>query len=229
MELPRSRLAGFASARLIDVSQDMGAFRFPGNPPVEARGPFSRVEGPAREYVYDLTLCTQSGTHVQGPHYFLPEGERIDAFPLEASQGEATVLDLKRRGADTTGADLEAWLSAEERDLPALILRTGHMEEVIAAGRLDPARRPGLSLDAALFLAERTRIRLVGIDSVGLESRVTRAFEVNRLLGSRGFLILEGLVNLGALSRRRVHLEAFPLRIRGVEGTPCRAVVREFD
>ena len=38
--------------RLFDVTQGMEAFRFPGNPGLEVRGPFNRVEGEVREYVY---------------------------------------------------------------------------------------------------------------------------------------------------------------------------------
>ena len=55
------------------------------------------MEGPAREYVYDLTLCTQSGTHVQGPHYFLPEGERIaieHQMPFPGAVGSRTTVSL---------------------------------------------------------------------------------------------------------------------------------------
>ena len=69
---------------------------------------------------------------------------------------------------------------------------------------------------------------MVAIDSVGVESRRTEHYEVNVSLCRAGILILEGLVNLGALTAGRLWLEAFPLKVRGVEGAPCRAVVREY-
>lgn len=220
-------LIAFPRHRLIDVSQWTEDFVFPGNPRLKLDGPHNRVNGKNREFVYDLTLCTQSGTHVQGPHYFRKEGEKIDGFPLSDFEGPCVVVDLQKRGTDTTSEDLERLIAMEERALPVLILRTGHMDEILKEGRLDPSRRPGLSTDAAEFITTGTHFRLVGIDSVGLESRSTENFEVNVHLCRHGILLLEGLVNLFSVKSRQAFLEAFPLKIRGVEGTPCRAVIRD--
>lgn len=214
--------------RLIDVSMDMEDFTFAGNPHFRAEGPFSRVPGRNPEFVYDLTLSTQTGTHIQGPHYFLEEGRRIDSFPLEAFEGMACVLDLAKRGEDTTLEDFKALLQAGDMECPFVLLRTGHMEEAIRSGVLDPASRPGLAMEAARFLVKEWGVRLIAIDSVGVESRGTGNYEVNRFLCESGVLILEGLVNLFEIRQRHVFLEAFPLKMRDVEGTPCRAVVKEF-
>ena len=101
------------------------------------------------------------------------------------------------------------------------------MAEIIDRGVMDPARRPGLSMDADEYLAEDCGVRMIAIDALGVESRATRNFEVNRYLCEKGVLLLEGLVNLEAVRARRFFLEAFPLKIRGVEGTPCRAIIKE--
>lgn len=215
------------SYRLIDVSMDMEGFTFPGNPLFSAEGPFNRVPGDNPEFVYDLTFSTQTGTHIQGPHYFLEEGRRIDSFPLGAFEGMACVLDLSKRGEDTTVEDLRSLIRPGDRECPFVLFRTGHMEEVIRSGVLDPARRPGLSPEAARFLVREWGVRLIAIDSVGVESRASENYEVNRYLCESGLLILEGLVNLSTIRRRHVFLEAFPLKVRNVEGTPCRAVVKE--
>jgi kynurenine formamidase len=213
--------------RLVDVSHWMDAFSFPGNPEFSKTGPHNRVSGKNREYVYDLTLCTQTGTHIQGPHYFLENGQTIDLFRINDFEGPCLIVDLEKRGKDTTSEDLKNLIHPDERQLPILVLRTGHMEEVIQTGELAPTRRPGLSLDAAAFLTEQTGFRLIGIDSVGLESRSTENFEVNVHFARHGVLLLEGLVNLHSVRARHAFLHAFPLKIRGVEGTPCRAVIRD--
>lgn len=213
--------------RLIDISMDMGGFTFPGNPPFRVEGPFSRVPGDTPEFVYDLTLSTQTGTHIQGPHYFMEDGRRIETIPLEFFEGRACVLDLVKRGQDTTAEDLQKLILPGDMGCPVVLFRTGHMEAVIRSGRLEASERPGLSLEAARYLVREWRARLIAIDSVGVESRVTENYEVNRFLGESGVLILEGLVNLGSIRMRHVFLEAFPLKIGGVEGTPCRAVVKE--
>jgi arylformamidase len=214
--------------RLVDVSCWMDDFQFPGDAPVAVTGPFNFLTGSNPEYVHQLSTPTQAGTHVQGPRYFIADGDTIDRFALADFEGEAVLVDLAKRGEDTTLADLRRALAGRDLAGRILLLRTGHMAEVIESGVLDAGTRPGLSVAAAGWLAEQSGVRMVAIDSVGVESRSTANYEVNVTLCRAGILILEGLVNLAALGGGRLWLEAFPLKLRGVEGTPCRAIVREY-
>jgi len=211
---------------LLDVSMWMDEFTFPGDRPVEIEGPLNFLAGNNPEYVYEFCSPTQAGTHVQGPHYFLADGLRIEQIPLSRFEGRAHLIDLAKRGVDTTADDLRALLGNRDIAGDVLILRTGHMDELVRGRPLEPASRPGLSLDAAAYLAAEKRIGMIAIDSVGVESRATRNYEVNVYLCQQGVLILEGLVNLDAIGAGQLWLEAFPLKLRGVEGTPCRAVVK---
>ena len=214
--------------RIIDISQWVGDFTYPGDSGLTIEGPFNHVSGLNREYVHDLRLSTQSGSHIQGPHYFLEDGARINDFDLPSFEGPAVVIDLEKRGIDTTREDLIAKLDGARLENQVLILRTGHMDEVVKEKTVDFAKRSGLSIDAAHYLAEDQKIKMIAIDSLGIESRVTKNYEVNKYFCSKGILILEELVNLAAIKQRNVFLEAFPLKIRGVEGTPCRAIVKEL-
>lgn len=214
--------------RIVDVSMWLDDFAFPGDSPVEVTGPFNYVGGANPEFVYEVATPTQAGTHVQGPHYFLAGGAKIDAFPLERFEGWAHLVDITARGRDTTLAELRARVGDADLSGSILLLRSGHMEEVITSGVLDPSRRPGLSLEAATWVAKESGVKMVAIDSVGVESRVTTDYDVNVMLCNHQVLILEGLVNLGGLKPGRLWLEAFPLKLRGVEGTPCRAIVKVF-
>jgi arylformamidase len=214
--------------RIIDVSQWMDDFEFLGNPKLNLTGPFNRVPGSNPEFVYDFMSCTQSGTHIQGPHYFIKNGRRIDDFPLDCFEGKAAIVDLSKKGIDTTRHDLESLLKEVDPSTEVLIFRTGNMEEIINSKILDPTRRPGLSLDAAEYLAKNFSFKMLAIDSIGFESRQTKNFEINVYLCSQGLLLLEGLVNLYDVTSPDVFLEAFPLKIRGVEGTPCRAIIKEM-
>ncbi len=223
----------FDHYKIIDVSQWMDEFCFPGNPSFSRQGPFNRVQGTNREFVYDMEICSQSGTHIQGPHYFMKEGKTIDEFPLNRFEGFALMMDLEKRGTDTTAQDFKEKFTALETETESktsgdiLILRTGNMEHIIQSGTIDANQRPGLSMDAAVYLAEERKIKLIGIDSIGLESRSTQNYEINRYLCSKEVLILEGLVNLHSVTSRTFFIEAYPLKIKGVEGTPCRAIIKE--
>jgi arylformamidase len=132
--------------KIVDISMNIGDFVFPENPDSQPKGPFNRVSGDNPEYVYDLEICTQSGTHIQGPHYFLKEGKKISDFPLERFMGDAVIINIHKRGEDTSLEEMKQLISVEEGKDKILILRTGHMEELIRTQVLDPKTRPGLSL-----------------------------------------------------------------------------------
>ncbi len=213
--------------KIIDISMDMRDFVFPGDPACTLRGPFNRISGSNEQFVYDLDISTQSGTHVQGPHYFLKDGKKISEFTLDCFMGEAVVIDITKRGEDTGLEEMKTLISIEEGRGKILILRTGHMEELISSQILDPKTRPGLSLESAKYLAEEVKVKMIAIDSVGIESRISKNYEVNVYLCKREVLLLECLTNLSAIHSRHVWLSAVPIRIDGVEGAPCRAYVLE--
>lgn len=215
--------------RLVDVSAWMDDFQFPGDEPVKVAGPFNFLTGANPEFVYHLSTPTQAGTHIQGPHYFLAEGATIDTLPLERFEGEAIIVDLPGRGSDMSLHDLQSAVAGRSLAGRVLLLRSGHMRRVIETGQLDPHDRPGLSLEAAEWLARDSGVGMVAIDSVGLESRATQDYDVNVTLCRAGILILEGLIGLEQLGPGPLWLEAFPLKLRGVEGTPCRAVVKDYS
>ena len=214
--------------RLVDVSMWMDDFQFPGDEPVVVSGPFNFLTGANPEYVHHLSTPTQAGTHVQGPRYFLADGVTIDTFPLERFEGEAVMVDLPHRGTDMELHELQAALAGRSLTGRVLLLRSGHMGRVIDSGVLDPLDRPGLSLEVARWLADESGVGMVAIDSVGVESRKTSDHDVNVTLCRAGILILEGLIGLERLGSGPLWLEAFLLKLRGVEGTPCRAVVKDY-
>ena len=141
-------------SRILDISMDTGAYTFPGNPPLERSGPHNRVSGPVREYVYDLRLCTQSGTHIQSGHYFLKDGETMDQVALERCQGWCRLVPLAKKGEDTTRQDLESLFRQHPLEERMILFVTGHMEEIIATGTCSPESRSGLSPEAAAYLVE---------------------------------------------------------------------------
>lgn len=122
------------TSRLVDVSMWMDGFAFPGDQPLAVRGPHDYIGGRNREYVYAFAASTQTGTHVQGPHYFQADGERIDQIPLSRFEGPAHLVDAAGRGRATTGEELAEQLPAHDIAGEILLLRTGHMDEVLRAG-----------------------------------------------------------------------------------------------
>jgi len=219
--------------RIVDLSLDLRqAIVFPGDAAPAVEGPRSFVGGRHREFAYRLSMSTQAGTHVQGQHYFLAGGKRLDEYPLARFEGPAVVVDCgpARR--------LDARLL--ERELPAgdlaplaILFSTGFVDVLLArrtarGGRLlaeDLADKPGLTLDGARLLLARGA-RFLGIDSVGFEPYPTDDHAINRLLCEGDVLLLENLTRLAEVPRTGSWLECFPLPLAGVEGAPCRAVAK---
>jgi arylformamidase len=218
----------------IDVSLRLPeeALTFLGDTPVGVDGPYSHVPGEVREFCYALSMSTQSGTHVQGAHYFREDGKTIDQYDLARFEGPCHVLDCVGRRVIDRDFLLVSLPAGDLSDL-ILLFHTGFIETLLAS-RSGPERRlgeevlrekPGLTLEAAGLLVERG-CRLLGIDSVGFELYPTQTHAVNRLLCEHDVLLLENLRHLDRLPREGGWLECFPLPIAGVEGTPCRAIVK---
>jgi kynurenine formamidase len=83
-------------------------------------------------------------------------------------------------------------------------------------------------------LAEK-RPKAVGCDfpqdyvirELGKREPEIEEFIVHRVLLSRGILNIEYLTNLKRIKRKRVRFLAVPLKLKGVEGSPVRAVAIE--
>lgn len=212
--------------KIIDLTIWLDDFVFPGNPELKVSGPINRVSGTNPEFVYDFEFCSQSGTHIQGSHYFNKDGQQIDQYKLDHFEGYAHIIDVSKRGEDITLSDLKKEIDNIHLEDMILLFRTGYMDDLI--NNIDDSKQPGLSLDAAKYLCEVKKIKMIAIDALGVESIESKNYEVNVYLTTQNILILECLTNLHLLSGRPF-IEAFPLKIKGVEGTPCRAIAKVYQ
>lgn len=170
-----------------------------------------------------IAMGTHTGTHVDAPAHFVDGGMTADALPTGVLCGEALVLDARPAGKEIDGRFLDGVdLGGVER----LLLRTVNEELPRGAFTEDLAR---LTPDGARYLRSRTGVRLVGIDSLSIETGIDPAFPVHRILlaGEPPILILEG-IDLRAAAPGRYELLCLPLPLRGCDGAPARALLRRF-
>jgi kynurenine formamidase len=162
-----------------------------------------------------------TGTHVDGPLRFDPNGTPIEQVPLERFVRPARVFDLRTVGhagligpeAIATGLD-----AVSEGD--AVVLWTGHDRYLKNPDYF--WNRPQLTAAAAQLLAAR-RPGIVAADFPGIGRPSDDRFEVKRILHAAGVMTVEQLCNLGAVAGRSWHLFAGPLRVRGTAGSIIRA------
>lgn len=203
-------------AEWIDISLPLrtGMTVWPGDPEVAIER-VERMEAGAAANLSRISMGLHSGTHVDAPLHFLPEGASIDRIPPDALVGSARVIAVSDPAA-VTAAELErAGVGEGER----ILLRTRNSER---PGKYAPDL-VGLDPEGAAFLAAR-RVRCAGIDSLSV-SRQGMEAEVHWILLEAGIWIVEGL-DLSAAAPGEYELLCLPLLIPGAEAAPARAFLR---
>jgi kynurenine formamidase len=170
--------------------------------------------------ITQLMMSTHLGTHVDAPFHFYQQGKTVDKLDLSKGFGPAEVLDFSSKGPreEITQKELLAY-DRRIRQGSRILIRTG-WDKVLPEDRYF-SDFPGLRPEACAILAER-EIACIAMDmpSVYGPDSVTAH---HALLGAE-VLIVEGLAHLEKLTSQQVFFVALPLRIRGRDGSPCRAI-----
>lgn len=166
-----------------------------------------------------LTMSVHAGTHVDAPFHFLPDGAGIDALPLERFIGPALVHAVEADRYITEAHVRAIPLAGDIR-----VLFKTRNSELLGNRAFDPDF-VAFSLDAARALVARG-VELVGLDYLSV-AHADEQVPVHRAFLDHGVIVLEG-VDLSAILPGRYELMCFPLRLRGLDGAPCRAVLRDL-
>lgn len=177
-----------------------------------------------------LHLYSHSGTHLDAPYHFVAHGERVDELILDKCVGKALVIDLtslKPRELIT----VEHMAAYAEKIGPGarLLLRTDWSTR--AGSPEYRSHLPRISLQLAEWLAER-RIALLGVEPPSVADVHSREelTSVHRALLEAGIVVVEGLANLDELRQEEVTFIALPLKLKGGDGSPVRAIaIEELD
>lgn len=171
-----------------------------------------------------LTLYSHSGTHMDAPRHFLPDGPTLDQQDLSACCGPARIVRL-------AGTSPRHAITIEDV--------TSAIGEVFEGDRLlfhtdwhkrygTPAYRdelPRISMALAKWLVER-RVALIGVEppSVADVNNRRELTEVHQTLFRGGIVIVEGLANLDKIPTDDCQFVALPICIVGGDGCPVRAI-----
>jgi len=165
-----------------------------------------------------IQMSIHTGTHIDAPYHFEPEGERCHQLDLTAFWGPAQVVQVSRhQGAleieDLAGVDL--------RLAPRLLLHTPASkipDEVFPSSIVYP------SAGLTAVLAE-AGIVLLGTDAPSMDALDAPRLPGHKNLYRYGISILEGL-NLNGVPDGLYELCAMPLKLQDADGSPVRAVLR---
>ena len=154
-----------------------------------------------------LSMSAHTGTHIDAPLHFAPDGKSIDEIRPAVFYGKCSVICADRV---LTGADMERILQKCRKRL--LIKTKGE---------------GGIESSAARVIADSDLV-LIGIDCQSSGAGFDNA-NTHRILCSNDVVILENLDLKDVAPGSDYTLCAFPLRLDGCEAAPCRAILLEEE
>ena len=208
--------------KIIDLSLDIehGSPTFPLDPKTGVL-----VHHTIKSMKYNITqliLSTHLGTHLDAPYHFFDEGRTVDKLDLGKCVGQARVVKL-----DGIGPGSQITIEHFKGKEPAfsagarVILNTGWYKYFPRDAYF--AEMPGITIECAKWIADRG-IAMLGLDLPGVNP--TEWEEVHKIFLGREIVIVEGLTNLDAIGGE-VFFIALPLKLKGRDGSPVRAVAIE--
>jgi len=168
------------------------------------------------------TMGAHSGTHIDAPMHFIANGASIDQVALDPLIGAARVIEI----ADSVQAIDAAELNRHDwRGAKRVLFRT----RSTLRGWMDSSQFHRdfayIAPDAAQLLAD-AGVVLVGVDYLSAEQFGAPAPRTHQILLGRGIPIVEGL-DLRPVQAGDYDVIVLPLKVRGHEGAPARAIVRK--
>jgi len=206
--------------KLLDISVPLhgGLPLWPGSRPIHIERVMDLAGGDDAN-VSELTIDLHSGTHIDAPLHFIQEGATTEEVPLEKMVGNCFIADFRGLHA-ISGADLE------NADIPAgvkrLLLKTDNSSRWGDFAQPFRSDFCALTPDAAQWIVRRD-LMLIGIDGPSIQL-YEDPYDTHIVLLQNQIVILENL-NLLEAEPGPAHLICLPLRVRGVEAVPVRAVL----
>jgi GntP family gluconate:H+ symporter len=168
------------------------------------------------------SMGAHSGTHIDAPMHFVANGAPIDQVALDPLIGAARVIDIPGsvQAIDAAELNRHGWRGAKRVLFRTRSTLRGWMDS--PEFHRDFAY---IAPDAAQLLAD-AGVVLVGVDYISAEQFGAAAPRTHQILLGRGIPIVEGL-DLRPVQAGDYDMIVLPLKVRGHEGAPARAILRK--
>ena len=220
--------------QVIDLSHTLhpNIPQWPGDPKPE----FEEVASLDRDgfYLRRFSLGEHSGTHVNAPAGFHPDGVGIDQYLPSAFVAPAIVIDVRERALVNPdyrlGVNVLLEWEKEHGSVPAgslALLHTGWDEKwhdpnaYLGKGDDGVLHFPGFGVEALGVLLTQRGAAGIGIDTHGVDGGRDTTFSINRRALEQPRIVLENLCNLGQLPPLGATLVIGALQLQGGSGSPA--------
>lgn len=210
--------------RLIEVSHtvEAGLVTYPGLPPPSISDHMTWEESRAHyaegtEFcIRRIAMVSNTGTYVDAPFHRFRQGKDLSEVPLE-SVANLEGVTVRAKGLRSIDASRLAGLELRGK---AILFHTGWDVHWGSDRYFDG--HPYLTQETAERMAA-AGARLVGIDSLNIDSTGDPSRPVHTILLGAGIPIVEHLCNLEALPDAGFRFFAVPVKVRGFPSFPVRA------
>ena len=197
--------------KIYDISQEVFSCQvYPDDPAPEKKIIRSMEKGE----VYNLTafnMCAHNGTHIDAPFHFVQDGKTVEEICIETFVGMAYVTE--HHGIVTGDGAIEIIEKAKKQNIEAA-------KRILIKGDAE------VSLEAAKVFAS-SDVLLLGNESQTIGPQ-NAPMAVHLVLLSANVILLEG-IRLSEVPEGVYFLNAAPLNLSGADGSPCRAVLIDFE
>jgi len=195
---------------------------WPGDTPYRAEDQL-RLEDGDPVHLSTITLSCHTGAHADAPCHYAKDGAGIDEAPLGAYLGPCVVVDVEPEDRAIRSRDLDegiAVLGFPLRGAERVLFRTGCTKDRTVFPDPLACFTPELVEHCAAH-----EIVLMGLDSPSVDRFDSKDLPSHHALHAHGIVNLENLA-LDGVPAGRYELVALPLRLRGRDASPVRAVLR---
>lgn len=168
------------------------------------------------------SMGAHSGTHIDAPMHFVLPGAPVDSVSLESLIGPVRIIDIPDSVQSINANELNKheWKGAER-----VFFKTRSSSGRWMSSNVFHRDFAYIAPDAAQLLAD-AGVRLVGIDYISAEQFGAAAPKTHQILLGKGIPIVEGLL-LTDVSAGDYDAIVLPIKVRGHEGAPARAILRK--
>lgn len=200
------------------------------------------TEGGYYYSAYNFSGAEHGGTHLDSPVHFYEGRHSADQVPIEQLIGPAVVINIsqqaqKNRDYQLTVDDIKNWQVKNGPIAPnsILLIDTGsakyYTDKVKYMGTDKRGQEgvkalsfPGISPQAASYLAKKIRVKAVGIDTPSLDYGKSTDFAAHVILFEHNIPGFENVADLSSLPPKGTTIVALPMKISGGSGGPLRIV-----
>lgn len=198
----------------ITIPVETGLAVWPGDTPYRFALGWKMSEG-ATVNVGAVTMSAHTGTHVDAPFHFAPDGPGVDTLTPSVFVGLVAVVDAT--GHTVIGRDVFAGVDFART--PRVLVRTGTWTDFSRF----PETVPTLADDVPAFLGANG-VLLFGVDVPSVDAIDSETLPLHHALAAQGITILES-ADLRTVPPGVYTLIALPLRLVGADASPVRAIL----